>query len=67
MLLALAQRKVTWFGMILYGFFLSLFIEVVQLLTGFGSFDVDDLILNVLGTVIGFGVSKVMIKYRTKG
>lgn len=35
-------------------FLLSLGIEIIQLLTRTGSFDVDDLILNTLGGVLGF-------------
>lgn len=35
-------------------FVASLILEVVQVLTGLGSFDVDDLLLNVLGGMIGF-------------
>lgn len=31
----------------------SLFLELVQLLTGLGGFDVDDLLLNVLGGILG--------------
>jgi glycopeptide antibiotics resistance protein len=31
----------------------SLLLELVQLLTGLGSFDVDDLLLNVLGGILG--------------
>lgn len=38
----------------LTGFFVSLFIEVVQLLSRSGSFDVDDMILNTLGCMIGY-------------
>ena len=37
----------------LSGFFSSLTIETIQLLTRVGSFDVDDLILNTLGVVCG--------------
>lgn len=36
------------------GFFLSLFVECMQLILHVGSFDVDDIILNTLGTLIGF-------------
>lgn len=36
-------------------FNISLIIEVVQLIFGVGSFDVDDLILNTLGGIIGAG------------
>ena len=35
-------------------FFISLVIEVTQLITKVGSFDVDDLFLNTLGGVIGY-------------
>jgi glycopeptide antibiotics resistance protein len=35
-------------------FLVSLGIEAVQLLTGLGSFDVDDLILNVAGAMLGW-------------
>lgn len=34
----------------------SLFYEVVQLLFGFGSFDVDDVLLNTIGGMIGYGL-----------
>ena len=41
-------------------FLLSLFIECIQLIFRVGSFDVDDLILNTLGGVIGYIVFCVM-------
>ncbi|MCI5874862.1 MAG: VanZ family protein [Clostridiales bacterium] len=37
-----------------YSFELSLLVELLQLITRVGSFDVDDLILNTLGGMIGF-------------
>lgn len=39
----------------LAGMALSLFYEVVQRITGFGAFDVDDIILNTAGTLAGYG------------
>ena len=36
------------------GFCLSLFVESMQLIFKVGSFDVDDLLLNTLGTVLGY-------------
>lgn len=39
----------------LYGFFLSLGIELMQLFC-FRTTDIDDLLMNTLGTVIGFGI-----------
>jgi glycopeptide antibiotics resistance protein len=46
-------------GLFLIIFFLPLLVlEILQTLLRLGSFDVDDLILNVLGAVIGFVVFK---------
>lgn len=44
-------RRYIW--MLAVGFFLSLSIEVVQYLTGVGVPDIDDLIFNSFGTVLG--------------
>ncbi|MBQ9990237.1 MAG: VanZ family protein [Lachnospiraceae bacterium] len=38
-------------------------IELFQLLSAFGAFDVDDILLNALGVVLGYGV----YRYRMKG
>lgn len=43
-----------WYTAIIAGFGLSLAIELVQLMTGRGVCDVDDLFANTLGTLIGF-------------
>lgn len=37
-------------------FSISLFIEVLQLTFYIGSSDIDDIILNVLGSILGFGI-----------
>ena len=39
---------------ILFSFEVSLCVEIVQLVTKVGSFDVDDLLLNTLGGLVGF-------------
>lgn len=39
---------------ILFGFLFSLTIELIQLTTGLGMFETDDLITNTLGTYIGY-------------
>lgn len=46
--------KLTVFSIILV-----LFIEIIQFLTFTGSADIDDLILNVIGTIIGYGIIKI--------
>jgi len=48
-------RKVT-----MATFFLSLTFEVIQLVFEFGSFDVDDLILNTLGGILGYIPFKIL-------
>lgn len=44
----------------LYSFELSLAVEVIQLVTKVGSFDVDDIILNTLGGVCGYAIYRVL-------
>lgn len=48
-------------SVVFFGFGLSVFIEVLQMLT-FRATDVNDLITNVLGTVIGFFIVKTFLK-----
>ncbi|ELC8464115.1 VanZ family protein (plasmid) [Clostridium perfringens] len=47
-------------------FGISLTIELIQLLTGLGFFDVDDIILNVLGGIIGYLILKILMKVFNK-
>lgn len=51
-LLSVRERRLIM--VTLLTFELSLVVEVIQLFTGLGSFDVDDLILNTLGGMIGY-------------
>ena len=51
---ALTSRRRNFFGTVLDGFLLSLLVEVFQLVSKVGRFDVDDLILNTSGVVIGY-------------
>lgn len=46
---------------LLASFGISLMFEVIQLLTYFGSFDVDDLLLNTLGGVLGFFIGYMFV------
>ena len=58
-LTVIAHKCRSGFFIILSGFSLSLVVEVVQLVTKVGCFDVDDLILNTLGAAIGYGMFAV--------
>ncbi len=51
---ALANEKNSFLRTSLDGFLLSLLVEICQMITRIGTFDVDDLILNTLGTMIGY-------------
>lgn len=42
--------------------YLSFVYEGLQFLTGFGSFDVDDLILNTLGGILGYFAYKIVLQ-----
>ena len=50
----LSKRFIKFKTITLATFSLSLAYELIQLLFGFGSFDVDDLILNTLGGLLGY-------------
>ena len=46
---------------VLFGFSFSLIIEIIQFITARGSFDVNDLIWNTFGTLIGCFIIKAII------
>ena len=50
----IGKRMKNGFLVTVCGFCLSLFVESMQLVFKVGSFDVDDLLLNTLGTVLGY-------------
>ena len=45
---------------------LSLIFETIQLLTGLGEFDVDDILLNILGAVIGYMFYHIVVRFFEK-
>lgn len=52
-------NKLGVFIIVIFG--MLLLIEIIQLVTRLGSFDVDDLILNMVGALIGYGIWKTKI------
>lgn len=52
--ISMASKTRGFFMTLFYSFGLSLCVEVFQLLTKVGSFDVDDLLLNTVGGVLGY-------------
>ena len=61
-----SESKLGFISTFLYTFSLSLTIELVQLITKVGSCDVDDIILNSLGGVIGYILWYIYTKLRKK-
>ncbi len=49
------NEETSWYNILLFTFLFSLCIELTQLISMVGVFDVDDLILNTLGGMIGWG------------
>lgn len=47
----------------LSSFFVSLVFEIIQLLTAIGDFDVDDIILNVTGSICGYILYRVLNRW----
>ena len=52
--ISMASSSRGFFKTLFYSLLLSLGVEVMQLITRVGSFDVDDIFLNTLGGVLGY-------------
>ena len=50
----IVTRKLGVFYTVLFTLEFSVFVELIQLVTRTGSFDVDDLILNTIGGLVGY-------------
>lgn len=61
------QRFRKWWKTYLLGFLFTVFIEGTQLVTGRGIFELDDLLGNTVGTMIGYGIFAVLFfQYQKK-
>ena len=58
------ERYRRWNRTIAAGFLTSLTVEAIQLFT-FRATDVDDLIMNTLGTLVGFLMAKLIFRHRS--
>jgi len=56
----ISRRSRRWFNTVLLSFLFSLCIETIQLIFKVGSFDVDDMILNTLGGILGYILYKIV-------
>ena len=57
------KRLNTFAKVILAGGGISLCIEIIQLPFSVRATDIDDLILNTVGVIIGYGIYSVLAKY----
>ncbi|MGN0374466.1 MAG: VanZ family protein [Butyrivibrio sp.] len=55
-IIPVSGRNIRFLGAVVMTFNVSLCVEIIQLVTRVGSFDVDDLMLNTLGGVMGAGI-----------
>ena len=62
-LVPIASRLINkWHRTLLVGFFMPLAVELTQLVTERGYFDFDDIALNCIGTLIGYGILRLIEK-----
>jgi len=54
------SRGFTFQKVLLFGLLTSLSIETLQLITKSGTFEVDDLIWNTLGCIVGYGIARLI-------
>ena len=55
-----------WLRILLWSLGFSLGVEVTQLITKTGAFDVDDLMLNTIGGLLGYGIYCLFAKHNRK-
>ncbi|HJA12426.1 MAG TPA: VanZ family protein [Candidatus Mediterraneibacter merdipullorum] len=64
--ISIAAKSRGFFRALFAGMGLSLCVEVVQLITKVGSFDVDDILLNTTGSVLGYLLFVICNRIRRK-
>ena len=64
------NKKTTFWQAVLYSFLFTLAIEVSQYITKLGVFDIDDIIMNTLGGIMGYCIyyvtAKLVRRYHAK-
>ncbi len=62
----LSRKCRSFLYMVFFSFEFSLVVEIIQLVSKVGSFDVDDLLLNTIGGAIGYLIFVVLNRIRRK-
>lgn len=70
-IVCLSENKHKYRNTMFFGFCITLLIEVLQLITKLGEFELDDVVFNTLGTAVGVGlypiIKKLLKKLKEKG
>lgn len=61
-----SERRIRFERALLYSFLLTLCAESIQLVSRTGAFDVDDLFLNTIGGILGYGCYMLLLGRRRK-
>ncbi len=61
-----AREGERFFVMFVNAFVFILGIEVFQLFSAFGAFDVDDILLNCLGAAVGYGIYRIFMIWQKR-
>lgn len=56
----ISEKARRWYATLIIGLLIALLFELVQLVTALGTADIDDLLLNVSGVMIGYGLFKLV-------
>ena len=56
----ISEKARRWYATLILGLLIALLFELVQLVTALGTADIDDLLLNVTGVMIGYGFFKLI-------
>ena len=64
LLASLLKKRSSLKRTLAFSFFIILFAESMQLIMRVGVFDVDDMVLNLIGCFIGYFVHGILVKYK---
>lgn len=62
----ISRRSRHWYNTVLLSFLFSLCIETAQLIFKVGSFDVDDMLLNTIGGILGYILYRIVQRIRVR-
>ncbi|MCR8845163.1 VanZ family protein [Paenibacillus sp. SC116] len=67
LLLLSKNKKASFISVLVCSFGVSFSLEIAQVIFSIGNFDVDDLILNTTGGILGYWMSRIVVYLKLKG